>query len=78
MPRKMARSDPSTAVQVADVTASDRTARLSCWKAGKVRIFTSVRDSSGESRLKLSRLKSCVEKSYPYYFCRGNGLEQSR
>jgi hypothetical protein len=35
MPMKMARSAPSTAVQVADVTASDRTARLSCRKPEK-------------------------------------------
>jgi hypothetical protein len=30
---------------------SVRTSRLSCGKAGKARIFTSVWDSSGESRL---------------------------
>ena len=36
--------------EVADLTAFDRTARLSCREAGKTRIFTQVRGSSGESR----------------------------
>ena len=48
---KMATSAPSTPVQIADVTASIRTARLSCREAGKPPIFTPVGDSSGESRL---------------------------
>src|SRR5262249_41498 len=49
---KKSNRPPSTAVQVVDVTTSDRSAHLSCRKVGKTRIFTQVRNSSGESRLR--------------------------
>jgi len=46
--RENAPTSPSTVVQV---TASIRTARLSCSKAGKARTFTPSWDSSGECRI---------------------------
>jgi hypothetical protein len=51
MSRKMVKSGCPTAVQLAAAAAFIGTARRSCRKAHKTRIFTSVPDSSGESRL---------------------------
>jgi hypothetical protein len=55
MPGKMARADPSTTVRAARRAGSRLPSRRSCRKAGKARIFTPVRESSGESRLEIRR-----------------------
>jgi hypothetical protein len=52
MPVKIARSTPRLAFGLPEVLVAVSTSRLSCCKAGKARIFTPVRESSGESRLK--------------------------
>ena len=49
---KMARSDPRPPFRLPEVTVAVRTSRLYCRKAGKARIITPVRESSGGSRLK--------------------------
>ena len=48
MPGKMARSAPRPPFGLPEVPVAVRTSRLSCRKAGKARIFTPVRESSGE------------------------------
>ena len=45
---------PSTIVRAARAAGSHPTSRQSCCKAGKARIFTPVRESSGESRLNVA------------------------
>src|ERR1700692_943845 len=52
MPAKMSRSAPRPPFRLREVSIAVRTLRLSCRKAGKAPIFTPVRESSGESRLK--------------------------
>jgi hypothetical protein len=52
MPVKIARSTPRLAFGLPEVLVAVSTSRLSCCKAGKARIFTPVRESSGESRSK--------------------------
>ena len=52
MPAKIASSAPRPPFELPRVMLAVRTSPLSCWKAGKTRIFTPVRESSGESRLK--------------------------
>ena len=52
MPAKMSRSTPRPPFRLREVSIAVRTLRLSCRKAGKAPIFTPVRESSGESRLK--------------------------
>ncbi len=47
-----ARSAPRPPFELPKVMVAVRTSPLSCWKAGKTRIFTPVRESSGESRFK--------------------------
>ena len=54
MPRKTARSSCPTAVRAPGMVTAVGTARRSCGKAGKARIFTPIQDSSGESRLTAS------------------------
>ena len=44
MPAKMARSAPRPPFGLPKVMVAVRTSRLSCWKAGKARIFTPVRE----------------------------------
>src|SRR6476660_1721003 len=57
MPAKMSRSAPRPPFRLREVSIAVRTLRLSCRKAGKAPIFTPVRESSGESRIKaLSRI----------------------
>ena len=51
MPAKIARSAPRPPFELPKVMVAVRTSPLSCWKAGKTRIFTPVRESSGESRM---------------------------
>ena len=53
MPAKMSRSAPRPPFRLREVSIAVRTLRLSCRKAGKAPIFTPVRESSGESRVKL-------------------------
>ena len=50
MPAKIARSAHRPPFELPKVMVAVRTSPLSCWKAGKTRIFTPVRESSGESR----------------------------
>ena len=52
MPAKMARSAPGPLFGLPEVTVAVRTSLLSCRKAGNTRVFTPVRESSGESRMK--------------------------
>ena len=54
MPAKIARSAPRPPFWLPEMSVAVRTSRLSCRKAGKTRIFTPVRESSGESRLMLA------------------------
>jgi hypothetical protein len=54
MPRNTARSSCPTAVRTLGMVTPVGTARRSCGKAGKARIFTPIQDSSGESRLRKS------------------------
>src|ERR1035437_3309623 len=51
MPTKVARSAPRPPFGLPELTVAVRTSLLSCRKAGKTRVFTPVRESSGESRL---------------------------
>src|SRR5215471_19846190 len=55
MPRKIARSSCPTAVRAPGMVTAVGTARRSCGKAGKARIFTPIQDSSGESRFNHGR-----------------------
>ena len=57
MPVKVARSAPRPAFELLELLVAIHTSRQSCYEAGKARIFTPVRESSGESRL------SCVNMS---------------
>ena len=52
MPAKMSRSAPRPPFRLREVSIAVRTLRLSCRKAGKAPIFTPVRESSGESRVR--------------------------
>jgi len=52
MPAKMARSAPGRLFGLPEVTVAVRTSLLCCRKAGNTRVFTPVRESSGESRFK--------------------------
>lgn len=54
MPTKMTRSGPRLPLGLPEVLVAVHSCCLSCRKAGKPRIFTSDRELSGESRLKLS------------------------
>jgi hypothetical protein len=51
MPAKKARSAPRPPFGLPELTVAVGTSRLSCSKAGKRRVFTPVREPSGESRL---------------------------
>ena len=52
MPAKMSQISPTTTIPVArGVDSSPRLASV-CRKAGKAQIFTPVRESSGESRIR--------------------------
>jgi hypothetical protein len=55
MPAKIARSAPRPLFGLPELTVAVRTSLLSCKKAGKTRVSTPVRESSGESRLKGGR-----------------------
>ena len=44
MPAKIARSAPRPPFELPKVMVAVRTSPLSCWKAGKTRIFTPVRE----------------------------------
>src|SRR6516164_7281602 len=50
---------PSTIVRAARAAGSHPTSRQSCCKAGKARIFTPARESSGESRFNPIGICSC-------------------
>ena len=50
MPVKIARSAPRPSFGLPELLVAIHTSRQSCCKAGKARIFTPVRESSGESR----------------------------
>ena len=51
MPGKMTKSILRPPFRPPQVPAAVRSSRLSCGKVGKAQIFTSARESSGESRL---------------------------
>ena len=50
MPVKIARSAPRPSFGLPELLVAIHTSRQSCCKAAKARIFTPVRESSGESR----------------------------
>jgi hypothetical protein len=50
VPVKIARSTPRPSFGLPELLVAIHTSRQSCGKAGKARIFTPVRESSGESR----------------------------
>ena len=52
MPVKIARSTPRPSFGLPELLVAIHTSRQSCSKAGKARIFASVWESSGESRIK--------------------------
>jgi hypothetical protein len=52
MPVKIARSAPRPSFGLPELLVAIHISRQSCCKARKARIFTPVRESSGESRLK--------------------------
>jgi hypothetical protein len=52
MPGKMTKSILRPPFRLPQVPAAVRSSRLSCGKVGKAQIFTSARESSGESRTK--------------------------
>ena len=64
MPAKIARSAHRPPFELPKVMVAVRTSPLSCWKAGKTRIFTPVRESSGESRLSLSATADAESAAY--------------
>ena len=51
MPVKIARSAPRPSFGLPELLVAIHTSRQSCCKAGKARIFTPVRESSGECRV---------------------------
>ena len=65
MPGKMARSAPRPPFGLPKVTVAARTSLLSCWKAGKPRISSPVRESSGESRLKVALIGIAQGSTHP-------------
>ena len=52
MPEKITRSAPRPSFKLPEPLVAIHTSRQSCCKAAKARIFTPVRESSGESRIK--------------------------
>ena len=60
MPVKIARSAPRPSFGLPELLVAIHTSRQSCCKAAKARIFTPVRESSGESRLKIGRFSYSV------------------
>jgi hypothetical protein len=52
MPVKITRSAPRPSFGLPEPLVGIHTSRQSCCKAAKARIFTPVRESSGESRVK--------------------------
>ena len=61
MPVKIARSAPRPSFGLPELLVAIHTSRQSCCKAGKARIFTPVRESSGESRLR-TKSRSAIER----------------
>ena len=57
MPGKMTNSILRPPFRPPQVPAAVRSSRLSCGKVGKAQIFTSARESSGESRFKRIALR---------------------
>ena len=57
MPVKIARSTPRPSFGLPEPLVGIHTSRQSCCKAAKARIFTPVRESSGESRIKMTKAK---------------------
>jgi hypothetical protein len=55
MPAKIARSAPRPPFGLPELTVAVRTSLLSCWKAGKTRVFATVLEASGEARLRCLR-----------------------
>jgi hypothetical protein len=55
MPGKMTNSILRPPFRPPQVPAAVRSSRLSCGKVGKAQIFTSARESSGESRLSFAQ-----------------------
>jgi hypothetical protein len=74
MPGKMARSDPRPSFGLPELLVAIHTSRQSCCKGGKARIFTPVRESSGEFRLKPLRRAARAAKETPIKLSRTVGL----
>src|SRR6266852_7187832 len=76
MPVEIARSAPRPSFGLPELLVAIHTSRQSCCKAGKARIFTPVRESSGESRMSCLEPKEVVEESgFSSYI---HGLQRQR
>ena len=64
MPVKIARSTPRPSFGLPEPLVGIHTSRQSCCKAAKARIFTPVRESSGESRFIVDMIQSCYYCEY--------------
>src|SRR5262249_32626947 len=76
MPGKMARSTPRPAFGLRELLVAIHASRQSCYEAGKARIFTPVRESSGESRQKRLYMGVILPRLSSHYhdvFLRKNG-----
>src|SRR5437879_5487116 len=65
MPEKITRSAPRPSFGLPEPLVAIHTSPQSCCKAAKARIFTPVRESSGESRL--------IDQTYHFNFILGSG-----
>jgi hypothetical protein len=63
MPGKMTKSILRPPFRPPQVPAAVRSSRLSCGKVGKAQIFTSARESSGESRVRCDAHLTCLFRS---------------
>jgi hypothetical protein len=76
MPGKMTNSILRPPFRPPQVPAAVRSSRLSCGKVGKAQIFTSARESSGESRVKrlaasdVHRLAPTHVEEFLQFFCK--------
>src|SRR5437660_4581721 len=78
MPVKIARSAPRPSFGLPELLVVHPTSRQSCCKAGKARIFTPVRESSGESRVNATEQFDAVDRSINVILQSIGGLDRSR
>jgi hypothetical protein len=78
MPAKKARSAPRPSSGLPEVTVAVRIVLLPCRKAGKPRVFTEVRESSGESRMTSALGVTASPPQFPWWNGRALRLVQNR